>query len=55
METSRDSCSMIFVMSSVASRTDCDTALTSMVGPSPLAVTVVFAGTRNVSSIARRF
>jgi hypothetical protein len=26
-----------------------------MVGPSPLAVTVVFAGTRNVSSIARRF
>src|SRR5436305_663529 len=49
MLRSSDSCSTIFVIESVASRTRPESAVTSTVGPSPFALTTVPAGTRVIS------
>src|SRR6266849_11215707 len=52
MLTSRDSCSMMLVMSRVRRKTRLAALLTSRAGPSPLALTTVFSGTREVSIVA---
>src|SRR5580698_4156703 len=51
MLTSRDSCSMICVMARVKRNTRLPAADTSTTGPSPLAVTTVFGGTRTDSVV----
>src|ERR1700686_1158871 len=51
MLTSSDSCSMIFVISSVTRNTRVEAELTSTLGPSPFAIATVFAGTKTVSVV----
>src|SRR5439155_24821780 len=53
MLTSSDCCSMMFVMFRVRRNTRFAALLTSIAGPSPLAFTTVFSGTRKVLIMAR--
>src|SRR5208283_3201748 len=55
MPTSSDSCSMMLVMASVSRKIRPAAWLTSSAGPSPLALTTVFSGTRKASIIMGDF